>query len=490
MDLFGGDEASNKIPEVQKAPTISEQIEILLPPLPDETKSDKKAKGRKRFDEQTSRRSSRSADSSKFENVDGSSTVKIGEGGAALDGNGQVVDADAQFASDGKGRLRKSSGVVRVNLPESLSDSSEVVSLGVPGAKIGFSIRRNGVGAGTTGVMLPGQSAATTSQASSTSLVAQPTVSAAMVSSSTTPGASLLPQVASLTGSSTTSTTVPLVTSSTTSTIPASTNSTSATTPSTLAASTTRKLAAPILAENKNGRVTYKGAFGPGADLRYVSNERGIKEEIVLAAAPADGEAVYRFPLSLDGFTARVNAIGTISFLDTKGVEKWVVPLASAWEEPASGAKPFVFSKVAISLEKNLDGGQDLVVRPDEAWLRDPLRKYPVVVDPTITPGANAYGNAAAFVDSYNSTISLGGCGTSDFVCSGPVPPNSASTQKAYVRYDTTGITGSVINSSFLRVNVDNCTSYPTYLSIKAQVVHLIQPQLCGTLGPHRKPEP
>jgi Domain of unknown function (DUF6531) len=450
MDLVGGDEASNKIPEVQKAPTISEQIEIPLPPLPAETKSDKKAKGRKRFVEQTSRRSSRSVDSSKFENADGSSTVKIGEGGAALDSSGQVVEADAQFASDGKGRLRKSSGVVRVNLPESLSDSSELVSLGVPGANIGFSIRRNGAGAQTTSGTTTGQLAATTSTS----------VSAVVVSSSTTPGASLLPPVAAVPGSSTTSTAAPLAMSSTTSTTPASTTTT-------LAAPATRKLDAPILAENKNGRVTYKGAFGPGADLRYVSNERGIKEEIVLAAAPAAGEAVYRFPLSLDGFTARVNAIGTISFLDTKGVEKWVVPLASAWEEPASGANPFVFSKVAISLEKNLDGGQDLVVRPDEAWLRDPLRKYPVVVDPTITPGANAYGNAAALVSSSSPTNFLGGCGSSDFVCTGTLPA-SATTQKAYVRYDTTGITGSVINSSFLKVNIDNCTSYPTYLSIKA----------------------
>jgi RHS repeat-associated protein len=464
MDLVAGDSGSGISAEANKAPASFEQVEISLPSLPEDTKTDKNPKGRKRFDEQTSRRSGRTVTSSKFENADGSSTVKIGEGGATLEPSGRVVDADTQFASDGKGRLKKSSGVVRVDLPESLTHSSEVVSLGVPGAKIGFTIRRNGAGAAAPGIPAPGSTVttqATSGVTSPTPSVGQASVSTLVVPSSTTPSASQLPEASSTVSSaepswSTSSSTSPLLAA------PASTTSTSI-----LQGAVPPASRVPIAAQNKDGRITYKGALGPGVDLRYEANGSGVKEEIVLAAVPAIGEGVYRFPINLDGFTARVNGVGTISFLDNLGIEKWVIPLASAWEEPAAGRTPSVFSKVAISLEKNMDGGQDLVVRPDEVWLRDPLRKYPVVVDPTITPGVNAYGNAAAFVDSYNSTVFLGGCGSSDFVCAG-VLPSSPTTQKAYVRYDTTGIAGSVINSSFLKISIDNCTSYPNYISIKA----------------------
>jgi hypothetical protein len=144
------------------------------------------------------------------------------------------------------------------------------------------------------------------------------------------------------------------------------------------------------------GDVAFDGVFGAGTSLNYSVTNGGVKEEIVLMTPPGTGEVAYRFPLSLEGSTVRRNESGSFSILDADGKDLYVIPLALAWEKPVAGQKASVFGKVTVAVEKNVAGGQDLVVRPDEAWLRDPVRKYPVVVDPTITPGQgssmNGYG--------------------------------------------------------------------------------------------------
>jgi hypothetical protein len=386
MDLVG--DGNPTAAKAKLKDPVVEPAEVRIPAPPDDAKIDAKIKAkRKKFDEKTSKRTERTATASKFTNADGSETVAIGKGGAALDSAGQVVDEDVAFVSDGKGRLKKSAGVVRANVAEVLTEGSEVVSIGAPGARIGFGVRRSSTSAASNSAAAVSTIASTTTSSTTTS-----TIAATVAGGSST--------VAS--GSSTTSTS----STTTTTSVPVTTTTAAA-----------RKVASPITAASKGNTATYKDVFGAGSDLRYFVSEGGVKEEIVLSAPPATGEAIYRFPLRLDGYTARANPVGTISFLDAKGVEQWVIPVATAWEQPAAGSRPLVYGKVAIAIEKNAEGGEDLVVRPDENWLRDPSRKYPVIVDPTITPGQNAYGNAYGYVDSAYPTTHLTQCSTFDTAC-------------------------------------------------------------------------
>jgi RHS repeat-associated protein len=354
------------------APTgeTSEGLEVTLPPPPEEVKLDDKAKAkRRRFDEKSARLANRTAAVSQFSNADGSSTAVIGKGGAGLDDKGKVVDADPAVVKDAKGRLKKSAGVVRASVPESLVDDSEVLSVGVPGARIGLGIRKPDA--------LKGKS---------------------------------IPAVA------------------------------------------------------KGSDVSFAEVFGPGTALRYAIGEGGVKEEIVLNAAPATGEVAYRFPLTLDGYTARVNPAGSISFLDAEGKEAWVIPLAMAWELPATG-RPTVFGKVAVTLEKNADGSQDLVVRPDEKWLRDPARKFPVVVDPTITPGQGSYGNGYGYVDSDYPTWHLTTCWSWGTACVGTYSATHVAYD--YLRYDVSPVIGQIVNSASLKLSIPRCQTFPNTFTIR-----------------------
>ena len=427
MDIVG---AAPKAPDAKKAEPINEVVDIPLPALPDEEKLDAKTKAkRKRFDSKTSKRVSRTAIAAQFSNADGSSTVNLGQAGSALDLTGQVVDEDAAFVSDGKGRVRKSAGLVRADLPETLVEGSEVVSLGVPGARIGFSVRRPNAQAGAATVPAAGVS------------------STAVVTATT----STIPVI----GGAVTSSTSPVTTSTTTST------------PTPTVA--IRKQAVPISVQTTGSGALYKDVFGPGSDLRYIVNEGGVKEEIVLNSVPAVGDSVYRFPLNLDGFTARPNAVGSISFLDSKGKEQWVIPVATAWEQPLAGNRPSVYGAVGLAIEKNAEGGQDLVVRPDEKWLRDPNRKFPVIVDPTITPGLNSYGNAYGYVDSDYPATHLTQCSVYGTACVAAYSfggPNHVAYD--YLRYDTSPVQGSVINSASLKLQINSCVSYPANFRIVA----------------------
>ncbi len=349
-----------------------ELTEVLMPPLPDDAKVDAKLRAkRKRFDEKTSKLVERSAVVSKFENADGSVTAVIGKAGSAgeLKNAAKVVDDDAALVSDGKGRLQRSTGVVRASVPESLGDDGEVLSVGVAGARIGFGVRKPDTQKGKLSV-----------------------------------------------------------------------------------------------AKSVGGDVAFAEVFGAGTSLNYSVSNGGVKEEIVLSFAPPVGEVVYRFPVNLDGFTARANASGSISFLDSVGKEQWVIPLAAAWEKPVSG-RPSVYGKVGVTLEKNAVGGQDLVVRPDEAWLRDPARKYPVIVDPTITPGQGSSANAYGYVDTDYPTTHLTQCSVAGTTCLATY----SATRKvySYVRYDLSVVSGQIVNSAFLKLNVSRCAVFPATINVR-----------------------
>jgi hypothetical protein len=190
-------------------------------------------------------------------------------------------------------------------------------------------------------------------------------------------------------------------------------------------------------------KAKFPAVFTDGADLEYNVSGDGVKEHIVLASKPAGtGPVEYRFDLVLDGLTARANKDNTVSFLDKAGKEAYVIPLGAAWEQ---GALPSdaLFSPVAVTLETT-GGSPVLVVRPDTAWLRDPARKYPVVIDPTITPGrdtANAWASYQIGSSTYYPPDPSGVAYMSG--APGSVP---------LMRFDVSPATNKTVNSGLLRV--------------------------------------
>lgn len=118
----------------------------------------------------------------------------------------------------------------------------------------------------------------------------------------------------------------------------------------------------------------------PGVDLELTAQPGGVKEAIVLDSAAAPSS--FEFPLALDGLSAQLGADGSVEYRDGSGVMEAVTP-AGYMEDSAFGPGVGVQSTgVAYSLVDRA-GTTVLRVELDEAWLADPARVYPVVVDPT-----------------------------------------------------------------------------------------------------------
>lgn len=138
-----------------------------------------------------------------------------------------------------------------------------------------------------------------------------------------------------------------------------------------------------------------------GADLSYEVLPGRVKESIVLDEAP-EGAVEFTFTLSdLDGLTPRVEDDGSIGFygeLDPEPVAS--IPAGVMWDsrevETTAGGRlsapddqgAAVSTDVGYELERASggpgDGAWTLTVTPDEEWLADEDRVWPVTVDPTI----------------------------------------------------------------------------------------------------------
>lgn len=151
----------------------------------------------------------------------------------------------------------------------------------------------------------------------------------------------------------------------------------------------------PLEPKIERDSVTYPGAWD-GADLSYQVTRGSLKEKITLAVPPKN--ATYRFSLDLDGVVARAHPDGSIGFFraNADGLPLYVMP------------RPFMFDaseksyseKVSQTVEQQ--GSKITVtVRADQEWLAAPQRKYPVVIDPTISiePTSNTGQDAQIWSD-------------------------------------------------------------------------------------------
>ncbi|HEY9368647.1 DNRLRE domain-containing protein [Streptomyces sp.] len=135
--------------------------------------------------------------------------------------------------------------------------------------------------------------------------------------------------------------------------------------------------------------VTYRDAFGKGADLTYSVGNGTVKEGIVLRGKPS-GTPAYEFTLTTHGLAATARKDGSIAlFSESSGPSRpeLVIPAAFMTDAQQDRSAPYG-TAASHDVEQRLTGGNGsyaLSLRPDAAWLAAPERRYPVVVDPTIS---------------------------------------------------------------------------------------------------------
>lgn len=149
----------------------------------------------------------------------------------------------------------------------------------------------------------------------------------------------------------------------------------------------------PVTPKASGSTVTFPDVFGT-ADVRYAVSPSGVKEDILLAGADEVADE-YSFELRTNGLVAQQRSDGSIAFVKKAGDKRPVYVMPAPFMYDASDKnqpeEPGFSDKVTQTLTRN--GGRSIVaVKPDQAWLADEGREFPVVIDPTITvaPAAGA----------------------------------------------------------------------------------------------------
>ncbi|URN11945.1 hypothetical protein LUW77_09490 [Streptomyces radiopugnans] len=132
--------------------------------------------------------------------------------------------------------------------------------------------------------------------------------------------------------------------------------------------------------------VTYAGAL-PGADLSYEVGPGRVKENITLAERP-DEPVSFTFILDVDKLTPKAREDGSIAFYgEHPGVPVMEIPAAYMTDARKDASSPYGYAHSNDVTQKLTRHGDDwrLTVTPDADWLAAKERRYPVVVDPTVS---------------------------------------------------------------------------------------------------------
>ena len=181
---------------------------------------------------------------------------------------------------------------------------------------------------------------------------------------------------------------------------------------------------------------TYRNAL-PGIDLAYSALNEGVKENLTLASLASPHVFTYTLRTSAD-LMARANPNGGIDFVNTGGTVQF------------SFAPPFMYERQSpngptgsASLQLGgTPGHQTVTLAPDEAWLSNPARQFPVVVDPTITYGTVGSAIWKQFNGANQDCYLQNGSGASTSYCNG---------SSLYAGYSS-----SVIDRALLQFNVQS----------------------------------
>lgn len=137
--------------------------------------------------------------------------------------------------------------------------------------------------------------------------------------------------------------------------------------------------------------ITYKDVQ-PGVDLRYEVGPDRVKELIILEQ-PSDSSVSLTFPLELDSVTPGEAADGSIELTDLQGAVRFTLP--PLWMEDTALVGEEAARTNLVSMEvQETASGYAVVVTPDQAWLSDPARHYPVRIDPVVTIGTSSSDDA------------------------------------------------------------------------------------------------
>lgn len=155
-----------------------------------------------------------------------------------------------------------------------------------------------------------------------------------------------------------------------------------------------RSLSEPVELEHDGRSVTFRllGASGdadiegaeasfdramPGVDVGYVARPYGVKETLTLRSSSSP--RVFAYELRGSVLWSASMDRGDVVLRDSAGVERYRISAPLAWD---SAEDPAFTNALTLSVSKVGAGSWRVTLRPDSAWLSDPARTFPVLIDP------------------------------------------------------------------------------------------------------------
>ncbi|MBW4033461.1 MAG: hypothetical protein HIU88_12500 [Acidobacteria bacterium] len=130
----------------------------------------------------------------------------------------------------------------------------------------------------------------------------------------------------------------------------------------------------------------YKSVF-PNTDLAYQVDKGGVKESVVIRSADA-AKPEYVWTVTAPGLTPVKSEFGALEFRDGSGKVVFTMPIPLMWDSSGKdGQSQAAMANVPYTVEKVNSSQYRLTFTPDSYWLHDTSRVYPVVLDPSISPG-------------------------------------------------------------------------------------------------------
>ncbi|MFD9420449.1 LamG-like jellyroll fold domain-containing protein [Streptomyces goshikiensis] len=212
-----------------------------------------------------------------------------------------------------------------------------------------------------------------------------------------------------------------------------------------------------------SGSVITYPKIRPSADLELMVGSESVKETLVLKDAGAPTE--WRFPLTLEGLTAKLDGHGGITFLDADGRQKAWTP--AGWMEDSKQApnsnEGVISSGVAYNIVQE-DAHQVLVVTLDKKWLSDPERVFPVKVDPSLERSSASTGTYVQAPHNQNFS--------SDTVLKVGTSNGGGNKSASFLRFD--GINSSLKNAYVLGATLQLFNTWSYSCTARPVTVHPI----------------
>lgn len=195
--------------------------------------------------------------------------------------------------------------------------------------------------------------------------------------------------------------------------------------------------AAPAAGAARGTTVTYKAALPGGRDIVETSTASGAEETVVVPSVAAGGSWTDTVTVP-PGLLARSNAQGIVEFVDSKGAVVSTFGGGMAYDSAALPSGEGAHIPVSAVLLGQSGTHVRVQFSVDQAWLADPARVFPVMVDPQFQWGANTLpgalsGGQDAYVDSKYHTTAEGAYDPN--VLKIGTASNGAEVYRTYVQY-------------------------------------------------------